>query len=55
MSKGMFIVVLLLITGCQVTNVTRPKREAYGQLSIDRDLETNKTRASAKLELKLSR
>lgn len=51
MCREAIIIVLLLITGCQVTHVQ--KREVTGNLSIDHELETNKTRASAKLTFKL--
>jgi hypothetical protein len=50
MFRTMIVCIILSLTGCTVIQV---KPETKGSISIERDLESNKTKAIAKIEFKL--
>ena len=50
MFKFAMIVCVFVLAGCTVIQV---KPETKGSISIERDLESNKTKAIAKIEFKL--
>jgi hypothetical protein len=51
MFKFAMIVCVFVLAGCSTIQVVKP--ETKGSISIERDLESNKTKAIAKIEFKL--